>query len=590
MKRIVKSMAVLLLMLSLLGTGAAMAANTTERAVSVNQKITGSLSERNEKDTFTFQLSNPGSLTISFTYPVEGEYSIKLYQQNIYKTGVNFSYSGSTSTGKVTQSMDKLRLPAGQYSIVIARAEYGDYSSGTYSFQLNYTRERAGTYEMEPNDESRQSSTLNLNQKLVGNLGGRNDQDYYKFVLKQPGLIQIQLQYDYTGEYTSTLYEINSSGSLSVVQSARFFYSGSTITGSVTQKADRLRLPAGEYYLRLQRTEYGDYSNKDYGVLVLYTAEPGASKEKEWNHEAKNSQLIDTNQTITGNLNKSGDVDYYKVALPTAATLKAQLTMRAGSSYQIVLYQVSESGSLQSLKSKSSSSSVGATISTDAVSVPAGSYYVKVQKGGGSYCNEDYQLCVASSYTTGNYPSSWAEEEVDDAIEEGLVPDHMQAQYKGKITRGEFCTLAVTFVTTCEGKTVSKVLADKGLSITNGRFTDTNDYNILVAASLGIVNGYTDGTFRPSAYITRQEAAAMLQRTAYAVGVKKANDSPVSFADSNAIGSWARNAVQFISAMVDRETGARVMGGIGNNCFGPNASYTKEQSYLTMVRLLHAVG
>ena len=78
----------------------------------------------------------------------------------------------------------------------------------------------------------------------------------------------------------------------------------------------------------------------------------------------------------------------------------------------------------------------------------------------------------------------------------------------------------------------------------------------------------------------------------FAIPVPDANiflDVPISFVDSGSIGSWAKSSVQFISAMMDEETNTRVMGGIGDGKFGPNEPYTKEQSYLTMVRLLHAM-
>ena len=44
--------------------------------------------------------------------------------------------------------------------------------------------------------------------------------------------------------------------------------------------------------------------------------------------------------------------------------------------------------------------------------------------------------------------SQWAEESIKNSIELGLVPQNLQSDYTDKITRGEFCQLAVqTYIT-----------------------------------------------------------------------------------------------------------------------------------------------
>ena len=77
-----------------------------------------------------------------------------------------------------------------------------------------------------------------------------------------------------------------------------------------------------------------------------------------------------------------------------------------------------------------------------------------------------------------------------------------------KITRGEFATMA------------SRFLSDTS-SLTNNKFTDVKgnwaESEINKLASLGLISGYTDGSFKPDQEITRAEAAtlmnAVLKRT-----------------------------------------------------------------------------
>ena len=592
-----KPMAAFLLTLLMLATtlGVTALAAGSDRTVSLNQTFSDSLNTMGEKDKFSFSLSQPGSLQVTGTFPVEGNFNVRLYR--VLSTGGAgnvqskiFNYSGSTASGTFSGSSDKVRLPAGSYYVEVYRPSGWRYSDKTYSLKLVYQKESASQYEMEYNDTAQTSSVVTPGSKIIGNLSSSSDVDYYKMTLPEPGVVQPKLTFDYMGDYTVIFYGVNRTDSLYTIASGSFSYSGSTGSGTVSQAMDRLRLPADDYYIKVQKRSGGTYTNSDYTLSLPYTAEPASSYEKEWNEDAQASQLIDTNQTITGNLNTRSDVDFYKVVLPQKATVQPKIEMAASSAYAVNLYQINSKGQLMTVTSTGWVNTIGATRYGDQVTLPAGEYYLKVtRRNNGTYSNADYKITLLSSYTTGNYPSDWAEGEVSDAIDEGLVPDDMQGQYKDHITRGEFCTLAVTLVTTHTGKVISQVLSDKGLSIDPTMFRDTQDYNVLAAAALGIVNGYTDGTFRPSATITRAEAAAMLQRTSYALGVRTPNGSSVSFVDSSSIGSWAKSSVQFISAMVDKETNTRVMGGIGGGKFGPNEPYTKEQSYLTMVRLLHAM-
>ena len=111
-------------------------------------------------------------------------------------------------------------------------------------------------------------------------------------------------------------------------------------------------------------------------------------------------------------------------------------------------------------------------------------------------------------------------------------------------------------------------------------FTDTNDTDILKAYNLGIINGRGNGIFDPNANIQRQEAAAMLSRTAAAIGTPLTGDDH-PFTDG--IASWA-------NADVARVYNAGVMKGIGGTNFAPTSSYTVQQTLMTLVRLNDYIG
>ncbi len=181
-------------------------------------------------------------------------------------------------------------------------------------------------------------------------------------------------------------------------------------------------------------------------------------------------------------------------------------------------------------------------------------------------------------------PSSWAQDNIDSAIRDSLIPADLQNGYKNNITREEFCRLMVVLVEKKTGMTAGTYAISKDKEITDP-FTDTDNADILAAHALGIVNGTSKTTFNPAGSITRQEAASMLSRTAQVLDMTSGQGQ--RFNDENSIASWAKEGVAFTSGLVDPTTGDRVMGGTGNGNFSPLAAYTREQAYITALRLSH---
>ena len=109
-------------------------------------------------------------------------------------------------------------------------------------------------------------------------------------------------------------------------------------------------------------------------------------------------------------------------------------------------------------------------------------------------------------------------------------------------------------------------------------YSDCDDENVRLAAALGIVTGYEDGTFRPYATITREEAAAMLNRLYKILGGTQTEESRERYADDAQFGAWSRDSIYAM-----REIG--IMKGEENNAFHPAGGYTGEQALVTMERL-----
>ena len=172
-------------------------------------------------------------------------------------------------------------------------------------------------------------------------------------------------------------------------------------------------------------------------------------------------------------------------------------------------------------------------------------------------------------------PSSWAKSAVDTARNAGIVPEQVDQSYTQSITRADFCALAAAVYRTWE-KSGNVKSVDKAVV----SFSDTKD-EVLLCASLGVVNGVGNGKFAPQQQLTRQQAASMLHRLGNLR--KNAKDSvkermPHVFADGADIQAWARSDVYWAY-------NSGVMNGVSGNRFAPNNSYTHEQSIATMLRL-----
>ena len=186
-----------------------------------------------------------------------------------------------------------------------------------------------------------------------------------------------------------------------------------------------------------------------------------------------------------------------------------------------------------------------------------------------------------------NTPSDWAKDEVWQAQLSQLAPSNLQSKYRREITREEFCGLMVALIEKYAGQDINDYLSAKGLT-PSASFIDTTDPSVLATHALGIVNGISEKEFKPLGYITRQEAAVMLARTARLLGVT-AEDAG-SFTDANKFAPWAAADISFVSGLTDPATGGKVMGGIGDGTFDPFSHYSREQAILTTLRIFHCAA
>ena len=194
-------------------------------------------------------------------------------------------------------------------------------------------------------------------------------------------------------------------------------------------------------------------------------------------------------------------------------------------------------------------------------------------------------LCVTMAFPSfADDPSEWARAEITEAIALGLVPHELQNRYTVPITRAEF---AKSIIYTCAAhekmstSDFAKAHKVNGTPHFDDLTSETEEYSVY-AYEVGVVKGKSDSRFDPDSPITREEAAVMLYRAYLLCGGSFVNGTGVTFADREEISLWAVIETEAVAS-------AGIMKGVGDGKFSPRGTYTREQCYLTLLRLYSAL-
>jgi hypothetical protein len=165
----------------------------------------------------------------------------------------------------------------------------------------------------------------------------------------------------------------------------------------------------------------------------------------------------------------------------------------------------------------------------------------------------------------------WAEKTVSQWVNSGYISGYPDGTFKPDniITRAEFV-----------------VLANKSFGLTNTAAFNFSDvsvtdwaYGEIGKAMAGMyIAGYNDGTFKPGAQVSRQEAAVM---TARLLKLKAADVAPVTFVDAAAIPQWSR---EHIAAVVAKG----VMSGYPDKTFQPVRALSRAEAVVMLNSALDA--
>lgn len=162
----------------------------------------------------------------------------------------------------------------------------------------------------------------------------------------------------------------------------------------------------------------------------------------------------------------------------------------------------------------------------------------------------------------------WAKADIEKMAAEGIVSGFSDGTFKpeGKITRAEFAKII------CKVLSLSEASGDK--------FTDVGEKTwfapfVYAATEHGLINGVADNLFAPDENITREDATVILYRLLAKEGVMF--DAKASFADSEFISDYARDAVAYLAA-------DGIIKG-ANGAFNPKNNLTRAEAVTLISRI-----
>jgi uncharacterized repeat protein (TIGR02543 family) len=166
----------------------------------------------------------------------------------------------------------------------------------------------------------------------------------------------------------------------------------------------------------------------------------------------------------------------------------------------------------------------------------------------------------------------WGEANIKQAVQQGIVNGYPDGTFKpnATVTRSEFMVMLMNAI-----KPVGKA--------GELNFTDMSAIgawarpSIEQAVEAGILSGYSDGSFRPNAKITRAELAVIIAR-ALGMDVTASTDF-TGFADDSQIPAWAKAAVAAV-----KELG--IVSGRNGDLFASGDTATRAEAVTVIMKLL----
>ncbi len=172
----------------------------------------------------------------------------------------------------------------------------------------------------------------------------------------------------------------------------------------------------------------------------------------------------------------------------------------------------------------------------------------------------------------------WSKKAVKDMASRLIIKNPDSFNPDGYITRGEFAE----YITRALG--LYRTGVAKELHFNDVELTDELADAIAIAVQYGIITGYPDGSFRPNAQISRQEAMTMYARAMDILKLEDIDEERMdSFIDKSSVSEWAYSYVK-------KTLGAGVFNGKTPRTIDPKGTFTFAEAATAIRNLLIKAG
>lgn len=243
--------------------------------ISLNSTITGNIQTEDDIDYYSFTVTNPGKLNISFSHDKIDDdntlWKIELLSENQDNAIFTLDIKGSEANKKSDTIGISPRGEGDDYYLKIYPAY--NYSNSDYKVCVNFSEfetnseQNNGTYnyDKEPNNSTKNATPISINESIDGNIQSTSDIDYFKFEIRNDGELDIVFDHNFS-DNNNEAWKISLLSESTTESLLEFKIS----INESSKTSDTIRIPPGIYYLKIEPTY--NYRNDSYRVKINYNA------------------------------------------------------------------------------------------------------------------------------------------------------------------------------------------------------------------------------------------------------------------------------------------------------------------------------
>ena len=388
---------------------APLAATAASYNISFGTVYTDSLSSAVDINTYYLTAASPGSVTIQFESSTAtntgawevvlvGESDFNVYIAKEFGTGTVLS----TSLTERVEYSNTVQIPAGNYYVRVSVPQNVPVVTNQYKISVVFSSGSTdGTDNLtvtEPSNTIQSATAINLNTTISANLKSATDVNYFMITVPYYGALNLSFSAGSAGDAGSWVILLYDK-SEKQLQMSRVGSGGQVINMIRTNKLDKLRLPPGDYYIKVAAYSTAVFSAENYTIYADYTPERNSEYEKEFNDTPDTATYILLNAAITGNLGDPDDRDYFSFTVSDHRDIKIEfLTAEAIISDMWTIYLQNSKGGVVTYHAGSIGSAVNGfrTFTSEEMILDPGVYHIVIYRYEKSYSNADYTLIVRS--------------------------------------------------------------------------------------------------------------------------------------------------------------------------------------------------